>query len=140
MWSLREREGHDTPSFEEFLWYHVMPGGTYRTLVSDNPEDLEYYMASGYFWLGGIAYAADVAAAASFYGGQNLAAEYTLARALWGPRLAAQVAPASLRAVPAVAGVAVAHDVMGASVGAATADPGTAKPSWMPLPLWLMMQ
>ena len=140
IWTLREREGYDTPSFEEWLWYHVMPGGLIRTIRSDDPEDLEYYMASGYFWLGTIGFAADAAATATFYGGQNLAAEYTLARAVWSARMIPVVAQASAPVIPAAVGVAVAQDVIGASVGAATADPTTAKPSWMPLPLWLLFQ
>lgn len=83
-WSWREREGHDTPSVEEWFWYHVLPGGLYRTLTSDNPEDLEYYMISGGVWFGGAAVAADAAAAGSFAGEVSLARIITALR-FWGP-------------------------------------------------------
>lgn len=90
-WTLESRSGRDTPSVEEWMWYHVTPGSTLRTGTSDDPEDLEYYVTSSLFWLGIMGYSANAAAAAAGTGVPAIAAELTLYRAMVSTAVAGPV-------------------------------------------------
>jgi hypothetical protein len=122
-WSLRRRSGHDTPSFEEFFWYHVTPGGFYRTATSGDPEDFDYYVSSTWIWLGTGAIAADAAATASAVGTTNLAAEFTL----W--RYMSMIRAIPVATVPAIAFTAHYHTMTSPpSTEAHRSEPG--ETSW----------
>lgn len=52
----------------------------------------------------------------------------------------ARVIPAATAAVGVAAAIEIPRSVIGASVGAASGNPTTAKPWWMPAPLWLALR
>lgn len=82
-WSLRSREGPDTPSFEELFYYLVTPGGVYHTLTSDNdPELLDYYVISGLVTVGGFALASNAILAAEAAGTTAMYSEFVMWRGI----------------------------------------------------------
>jgi len=139
-WSLRKREGFDTPSFEELFWYHFLPGGLYRTAQagSTEAEEFDYMVISGLTWFAGVAYAADAAAAAQALGQTNVAAEFALLRNLRYMQLVGVAAiPIAATAAGTYTGMQI---VEGSGIVPQTLEIAQGRPSkpwWMPLPVYV---
>ena len=135
--SVRKRSGFDTPSLEEFLWYHVTPGGTYVTANAEGgleSEEFDYYVASGLVWLGSMAYALDAIAAVEAAGTTAFASEFAVARNISYLQTMARVAPyVAASAAGAYAGVQFveASGVIPQTIDIYQGQPS--KPGWMPL-------
>ncbi len=146
-WSIRKRKGFDTPSLEEFLWYHFLPGGVYKTAKSGSTEseEFDYYVLSGLGWFGSMAYAMDAMAAAQSLGTTNIAAEFAVARNISYIRTAGiaarhipmLAAPLTAAYVGQEVGSALFHEA--AYTAGADVPASSTKPWFIPLPFWLMM-
>ena len=142
-WSIRSREGPNTPSLEEFFWYHVLPGGIYRTATAEGgteSEEFDYFVLSGLTWFAGIAWAADAAAAAQALGATNVAAEWALLRPLTYLQIVGYSAPyVAATAAGTYTGMQI---VEGSGVPQQTLEIAQGRPSkpwWMPLPLYVQL-
>ena len=101
-WSIRKRKGFDTPSLEEFFWFHLLPGGIYKTATAEGgleSEEFDYYLGSGLIWFGSMAYAVNAMEAASALGTTNVAAEFAVYRNLKYIQTVGRVFPATASAV-----------------------------------------
>ncbi len=130
-WSVRKRKGFDTPSLEEFLWYHFTPGGIYKTSKAEGgleSEEFDYYVLSGLGWFATMAYAADAAAAAKALGMVNVGAELTLARPVSVIRFA--FSPLGLMSALAVVGTITQFDVAAHHGAGTRGSPGSIAPSY----------
>ncbi len=150
-WSVRSREGPNTPSLEELFWFHVTPGGFYRVGTAEEgteSEEFDYMVISGLTWYAGICYAADAAAAAQMLGTTNMVAEWKLAHTLTKLRLAADLGRAMpivlLPAAVVAGGMAVSYDMTQATASNLAVVSGTpgaqpSKPWWMPMAVYYAM-
>ena len=115
-WSFRSREGHDTPSVEEWFYWQITPGSTGEVIREgpDNPEYLDYWATHNLVVLGGLAMAADAAYISGAAG--------TLAATLAEYRLYAAFAPIvgayQIATTPALLGAVGAGFVLGVTAGA----------------------
>lgn len=141
-WSVRKRKGFGTPSLEEFLWYHMLPGGIYKTAQSGSTEseEFDYYVGSGLVWFGSMAYALDAMAAAQALGTTNIAAEFAVYRNLSYLRMAGHAAPfVASSAAGAYVGVQLVEEsgVIPQTIEIYQGRPS--KPWWMPLAVYHAM-
>lgn len=140
-WSVRKRKGKNTPSLEEFLWFHITPGGFFKTGQGGlDSEEFDYYLGSGLVWLGSMAYALDAIAAAELLGTTNIAAEFAAYRQLAAIRMAGHVAPyVAASAAGAYVGVQLVEEsgVIPQTIDVYQGQPS--KPWWMPLAVYHAM-
>ena len=115
-WSLRAREGPDTPSWEEYFYWQFTPGSTGEVFRegSDNPEYLEYWGTHNTIVLGGLTLAANAAYYSGGAGGTAaLMAEYRLYAAM-----APLVGAYQIATTPALLGAVGVGAVLGVTAGA----------------------
>lgn len=79
-WTLRAREGEDTPSWEEYFWYSVTPGSWLKTARSDDYEMVDYAVTNMLMTVGSFALAGNAIMAAEAAGTTAILSEFTMAR------------------------------------------------------------
>lgn len=114
-WSLRSREGRDTPSVEEWFYWQFTPGSTGEVIREgpDNPEYLDYWATHNLLVLGGLSLAVN---SAYFSGAAGLGA--TLAEYRLFAAMAPIVGAWQIATTPALLGAVGAGLVLGVAAGA----------------------
>ncbi len=142
-WSIRKREGSRTPSVEEFLYYHFIPGGFYKTAIHEDGLESEYFdymVLSGLAWYGSIAYALNAIEAARVAGTTATFAEWTVWRNIRALQIAAHAAPyLAATAAGTYLGMQAVEEsgIVEQTLDIAQGTPS--KPWWMPLPVYIAM-